>query len=109
MDDQPPDQFGGKREGVMASVRSRRRELAERSSNGMHVRLLWRQGTRQLWVEVRGPDDRVLAIPVEPERALDAFHHPYAYAGSHSLLLPVRSLAPRERRPQAADKEHRGH
>ena len=75
----------------MTSVRSR--ELAERSSNGTQVRLLWRQGTRQLWVEVREPDDRVLAIPVQPERALDAFHHPYAYAGSHSLLLPVQSLA----------------
>ena len=109
MDNQPPDQFGGKRDGVMASVRPRRRELAERSSNGTQVRLLWWQGTRQLWVEVREPDDPMLAIPVEPERALDAFYHPYAYAGAPNLLLPVPSLAPRERRPQAADKEHRGH
>ena len=109
MDDQSPDRFGGKREGVMASVRSRRCELAERSSNGTQVRLFWRRETKQLWVEVRAPDERLLAIPVRPERALDAFYHPYAYAGSHSLLLPVTSLAPRERRPQAADKEHRGH
>ena len=57
-------------------------ELAERASNGTEVRLLWRQGTRQLWVEVREPDERVLAIPVRPERALDAFHHPYAHAGT---------------------------
>jgi hypothetical protein len=60
----------------------RSRELAERSSNGTHVRLLWRQGTGQLWVEVREPDEQVLAIPVQPERALDAFHHPYAYAAA---------------------------
>jgi hypothetical protein len=67
----------------MSDAPSRSRELAERSSNGTQVRLLWRQGTEQLWVEVREPDDRLLAIPVQPEQALDAFHHPYAYAGSH--------------------------
>jgi hypothetical protein len=64
------------------------RELAKRSSNGTQVRLLWRQGTRQVWVELREPDDCLLAIPVQPEQALDAFHHPYAYAGSHGFLLP---------------------
>jgi hypothetical protein len=61
--------------------------LAERSSSGTSVRLLWLQGTRQLWVEVREPDDRVLAIPVPPERALDAFQHPYAYATLPNLQL----------------------
>jgi hypothetical protein len=72
----------------MTSVYSRIRELAERASSGTRVRLLWRQGTRQLWVEVREPDsDRVLAISVPPEQALDAFHHPFAYAGPH--LLPL--------------------
>jgi len=109
MDDQSSDQFGGRREGVMASVCSRRRVLAERSSNGTQVRLLWRQGTRQLWVEVRGPDEGLLAIPVPPERALDAFHHPYAYARSHSLLLKVQSVATRERRRRPADKKCREH
>jgi hypothetical protein len=82
------------------------RELAERSSSGTRVRLLWRQGTRHLWVEVREPDERMLAIPVEPERALDAFHHPYAYAGSHGLPLRAESLASHERRPQAADRDY---
>jgi hypothetical protein len=105
MDHEPPIQFGRKREGAMASVRPCKRELAERSSDRTQVQLFWRQGTTQLWVEVREPDDRVLAIPVQPERALDAFHHPYVYADSHSLPLPVQSLAPCERRPQAADKE----
>ena len=66
----------------MTSIRPPIRELAERSSNGMLVRLLWRQGTSVLWVEVRSRDaDQALAIPVPPERALDAFRHPYAYAG----------------------------
>lgn len=71
--------------GAMASVQPHVRELAERSSSGTRVRLLWRQGTGQLWVEVREPDmDQALAILVPPERALDAFHHPYAYADPHT-------------------------
>jgi hypothetical protein len=84
----------------MTSVRPRGRELAERSSNGTQVRLLWR---RQPWVEVREPDGGALAIPVQPERALDAFHHLYAYAGLHRLLLPAESLAVYDRgsRPPA--------
>ena len=78
----------------MTSIRPRSRELAERASNGTQVRLLWRQGTRQLWVEVREPDrDRALAIPVQPERALDAFHHPYAYVGLHGIPVAPESLA----------------
>lgn len=64
----------------MRSVRPRCRELAERSSNDTQVRLLWREGTRRLWVELQEPEQRVLAIPVTSEQALDAFHHPYAYA-----------------------------
>ena len=65
---------------------SHTRELAERESSGTRVRLLWRQGTRWLWVELREPGlDQALAICVPPERALDAFHHPYAYAGLHDL------------------------
>jgi hypothetical protein len=75
----------------MTSTRPRNRELAERWSNGTQVRLLWRHGTSRLWIEVREPDDRLLAIPVQPERALDAFHHPYAYAGRQSLLPPAES------------------
>ena len=76
----------------MTSARPRCRELAERSSNGTQVRLLWRHGTSRLWIELREPDDRLLAIPVRPERALDAFHHPYAYVGRQTLRPPAESL-----------------
>ena len=65
----------------MTSVGPRTRELAERMSSGTRVRLLWRQGTRELWVEIReAASDRTLRICVQPELALDAFRHPYAYA-----------------------------
>ena len=89
----------------MTSPFPRVRELAERASSTTQVRLLWRQGTRQLWVEVREADDRVLAISVRPERALDAFHHPYAYAGTHRLFRRVEALASCEDGPQAAGKD----
>jgi Adenylate and Guanylate cyclase catalytic domain len=66
------------KQGAMTSVCPHSRELAERVSNGTHVRLLWRQTTRQLWVEVRDADsDRAGRDPGASEQALDAFHHSY--------------------------------
>ena len=83
MSHEPPNKFGHKNQSGMTSVSPCNRELAERTSDGTRVRLLWREGTKRLWVEVQEQDDRVLAIPVKAERALDAFHHPYAYASPH--------------------------
>ena len=57
------------------------RELAARSSDGFHVRLLWTPGQNAITVFVE--DARVgdcFQIAVAPDRALDAFHHPFAYA-----------------------------
>ena len=69
------------------------RELDSRTSDGIHVRLLWHQ-----------PDDRVI-VAVEDaktgdtftidvrkdERALEVFHHPYAYAAFRGI--PTRAPA----------------
>jgi hypothetical protein len=77
----PPLANGGEK---MTPTRKRIRELAERTSNGTRMRLLWLQGTRELWVEVCEPAlDVTIVIPAEPEQALDTFHHPYAYAAAH--------------------------
>jgi hypothetical protein len=57
------------------------RELAARDNNGISVRLLWHPRENALTVSVedtRGGDCFHLAVA--PERALDAFHHPFAYA-----------------------------
>jgi hypothetical protein len=71
----------------MTPTRKLTRELAERTSNGKLVRLFWLQGTRELWVEVYEPEsDATIVIPAEPERALEAFHHPYAYAAAQKVL-----------------------
>ncbi len=57
------------------------RELAARESDGVHVVLLWHPDENALTVSVE--DARVgdrFQIAVAPDRALDAFYHPFAYA-----------------------------
>jgi hypothetical protein len=67
--------------GAMTSTREPIRELAERTSNGTVMRLFWLQGTRELWVEVYELEfGLTIVVPTKPERALETFHHPYAYA-----------------------------
>jgi hypothetical protein len=57
------------------------RELANRESDGVHVLLLWHPAENALTVSVEDArlGDR-FDIAVAPERALDAFYHPYVYA-----------------------------
>ena len=114
MNHEPPNTIaplsaGQGKGGVLSSTRRRIRELAERSSNGTRVRLLWRQGTRHLWVEVREPaTDHSLAIPIPPERALDAFYHPYAYAGARTVPgARPEPLSASDRQLRVARKESR--
>ncbi len=57
------------------------RELAARESDCIHVLLLWHPNKRALTVSVE--DARVgdrFQLAVAPDRALDAFYHPFAYA-----------------------------
>ena len=56
------------------------RELAARESDGIQVLLLWHPIENALTVSVE--DSRVgdgFQLAVAPDRALDAFYHPYAY------------------------------
>jgi hypothetical protein len=65
----------------MYPAAAKTRELAARESDGIHVLLLWHPRENALTVEVE--DTRVgdcFQLAVEPERALDAFQHPFAYA-----------------------------
>ena len=57
-------------------------ELAERSNDGIEVRLLWKRDTREVMLEVT--DDRsgkTCEIRVPDDRALHAFDHPFLYVG----------------------------
>jgi hypothetical protein len=57
------------------------RELAARDNDGIHVRLLWHPQENAVTVAVE--DERFgdrFQIAVAPDRALDAFYHPFALA-----------------------------
>jgi hypothetical protein len=57
------------------------RELAARETDGIHVLLLWHPRRNSISVAVEDARaGEVFELPVPPDRALDAFYHPYAYA-----------------------------
>ena len=63
-----------------------RRELAHRMSNGIEVTLLWGPAKNEVVVEVIDHGAGLaFEIAVPSERALDAFHHPYAYASQQGV------------------------
>jgi len=59
------------------------RELDSRSSDGIDVRLLWRERDNQVFVTVRDTrTGETFCLDVrDGEGPLDVFRHPYAYAG----------------------------
>ena len=62
------------------------RELARRTSGGIEVTLYWSAHDNSVTVEVWQPaSEETLLISVSPERALDAFYHPFA----HLLRAPA--------------------
>ena len=72
------------------------RELDARSSDGISVRLLWEETTGQVLVDVSDAKtgDAFVVEVREGGRALDVFHHPYAYAawargGSRGSAVPA--------------------
>ena len=63
------------------STRSQIRELAARERDGINVLLLWHPRSNAVTVSVE--DVRIgecFQVAVAPDRALDAFYHPFAYA-----------------------------
>ena len=70
-------------------------ELDSRTTDGIDVRLLWHRAENHVTVTVRDVrSGEALDITVRDcERALDVFHHPYAYAAFHGV--EPRSDSPR--------------
>jgi len=58
------------------------RELDSRCNDGIEVRMLWRADDDQVFIAVHDTrTDQAFCLTVhEGERALDVFHHPFAYA-----------------------------
>ena len=66
------------------------RELDHRKSDGIAVTLLWNARTKAVYVSVvEERSGASFQFDVPPADALDAFHHPYAYAayGHHDDVL----------------------
>jgi hypothetical protein len=77
-------------------------ELDHRSNDGIDVSLLWSSGTNRVSIAVAdGRAGEWFAFEVAPADAVDAFHHPYAYAPRLEPVTPK----PAEEDPQelAAD------
>lgn len=68
-----------------------RRELARRVSGGLEVTLYWSPLDNSVSVDVwDAASQETLVFDVAPERALEAFHHPFAQlAASFGELVPV--------------------
>jgi hypothetical protein len=72
---------------VTAPTASDRRELDHRHANGIDVTLAWSPSTDTLFVTVLDESGDPFELIVEPHEALDAFHHPFAYAAFRGLDL----------------------
>lgn len=76
----PHIQYGGP--AYPDSLPSQPRELDSRTSDAVHVRLLWHgaDGYVSVAVEDTRTGEAFEVRVGDGERALDVFHHPYAYA-----------------------------
>lgn len=71
---------------MTTSAAGERRELAQRTSDGIEVTLLWTESTNLVTiavVDMRSAEE--LEFEVDGSLALDAFNHPYAYAAAHRV------------------------
>lgn len=70
------------------------RELATRTSNGVEVTLLWDRRSDELTVCVNDANAGVyFELAAERNRALEVFHHPYAYAAARGVVYEPSQIA----------------
>ena len=76
---------------------SQAKELDARSGDGIDVRLLWYPATNTVTVSVHDASrDHVFELAIDRARALEAFHHPFAFASSQGVpfAAPMRAHEP---------------
>ena len=74
-------------EGAAQSPRTSSRELAQRQTGSVEVRLLWNAEADRVEVSLHdSATDVGFRIDVAPGDALDAFYHPYVYAPEHATV-----------------------
>lgn len=71
-----------RRNAANSAVETMPRELDSRTSDGIYVQLVWHPGDKRVAVAVQDTKTgEAFELAVGPgQRALDVFHHPYAYA-----------------------------
>ena len=68
---------------MATSAANVRRELAQRTSDGIEVTLLWTKSTNVITIAmIDSHSGEELEFDVDGTSALDAFNHPYAYAAA---------------------------
>ncbi len=72
-------------------------ELDYRINDGLEVLLLWQPESNRITVKVYdGKTGDDFDFDVDPADAMDAFHHPYAYAASRGLEFVAGTRTPSE-------------
>jgi hypothetical protein len=70
-----------------------RRELAQRSNDGIEVTLFWSKASNTVTLAVLDTrSDEALEFDVDGSAALDAFNHPYAYSARHARSAATPSI-----------------
>jgi hypothetical protein len=71
------------------------RELDARAGDGLDVRLLWYPATDAVTVWVYDAKySNAFELAVEPDEAVDAFHHPFAYASFRGIEFDAPARVP---------------
>ena len=74
-----------------------RHELAHRVGGGLEITLYWRRFENSIGVEIYDTAaEETTAFPVPAERALDAFHHPFAYMAELDAVAAFHDENPNE-------------
>jgi len=69
-----------------------RRELAQRASGGLEITLFWNPRDNSTSVEVyQDSTGETIMFPVPADRALEAFHHPFAHLAQQHEAVPSKS------------------
>ena len=70
-------------------------DLAYRRDGGIEVALFWDRSTGDLSLLLADlHSGEAFELPVAPDRALEAFYHPYAYAASIGIAYPTAAAQP---------------
>jgi hypothetical protein len=80
---------------MTAQILTTTRELHSRVSDGLHVRMLWNEHDGRVTVAVAdSKTGDAFAVEVrEGDRAMDVFHHPFAYAAWHRVAMGAAAAA----------------